>query len=31
VPVIDSTSLDAATGELLDLVLSRAESLEPAV
>ncbi len=26
VPVIDSTSLDAATGELLDLVLSRAES-----
>jgi 2-phosphoglycerate kinase len=30
VPVIDSTSLDAATGELLDLVLSRAESLEPA-
>jgi 2-phosphoglycerate kinase len=31
VPVIDGSSLEAATAELLDLVLSRAESLEPAV
>jgi 2-phosphoglycerate kinase len=29
VPVIESSSLEGATAELLDLVLSRAESLEP--
>jgi 2-phosphoglycerate kinase len=31
VPVIESTSIEAATTELLELVLSRAESLEPAL
>jgi 2-phosphoglycerate kinase len=31
VPVIESTGVEAATGELLDLVLSGVEALEPAV